>query len=506
MHALVPRPETPHGRLEVADDDDLLVFTVPKVTSPWRHRSDDTVPELDDRPPSPARLVPLPYRPVPRRASPTRKANHIPPLRDAPPPPTSDSEPMLAKLIPILGDHVGDVYAHVEAIHAAHVRKLHDERRSPSCVLTFNEQAAVQPELLRARHDEWRLLREQREEDCVINRERRLQEYSDHVEAQTTAYRREVRARAKHHTLLQASLRQVLAPLLVAAAAQFILRGVKMRWAAAALQATVRRCARHWRHLTQQHLALSNAATMLQLWLRESVKIKTVALKVFYGLRIFTRKVTLVQTFWRQHVAITAYRRRKLLRMWSDFELVEPPPVVLPEPEIAQKRDKKPPGGRRRSKKPEVPEETKRPYPTLPYPYPKFEIALRLAIIDQVLAEYQVSLRRRFRALEEDFYPYLLECLQGLEKDAPRSRVREKAQRYRLLGAVHAQLTRMPGALDAQASDGYAQLTLAASIDMCAMLHRANERLNPALYINTVGPNDPPPINRRGSSKRLSIG
>ncbi|KDO28360.1 hypothetical protein SPRG_06599 [Saprolegnia parasitica CBS 223.65] len=195
--------------------------------------------------------------------------------------------------------------------------------------------------------------------------------------------------------------------------------------------------------------------------------------------------------------------------MWYDFELVEPPPSVLPEPEILPaKQDKKPAAGHRRSKKPEVVvQETKRPYPTLPYPYPNFELALRLDIVDQVLAEYEGSLRRRFRALEDDLYPYLLECLQGLEKDAPRSRVRKKAQRYRLLGAVHTQLQRMPGALDAQASDGYAQLTLAASIDLPAMLHRANERLNPALYLNTAGPNDPPPpVSRHRSSKRLSVG
>ncbi|OQR83347.1 hypothetical protein ACHHYP_14823 [Achlya hypogyna] len=493
-----------HKRLRA---DFGVVFTIPKIVNPWKYQEAAHPEEHDERPKSPVRLSPLAHHPALRRRSPkpARKRLTVAPLRDAPQP--STEAPILARLVPILGDQVGDIYTHVEAIHIAHVRKLHEERAKPSCVFSFNEQAAVQPELLRQRHEHWCDIRDQREEDCHVNRERRRTEYMEHAQAQTTEFRRQMRERVAAHAAHQVALQRVLAPLLAGAAAQMYVATLRTHWAAAAQRKKLVHYARKWRAVTQSQVECARHAAVLRTWLRESAKVKTIALKVFYGLRVFTRKVTLVQSFWRRRKAEKRTNHLRLARLWDEFELIEPPKPELPvvvEPEASRpKRELERKKSRKKSKKVDTIADVKKPYPMLPYPYPKFEPALRAAIIREVLVEHDAVMRLKFRALEDDLYPFLVECLQGLHKDASRSVVREMARRHLVLGSVFVRLTQVPGALDATTIANYAELSLR-SIDMLAVLHRANERVNPALYMNVGNPESPPQTNRRGSDRSVT--
>ncbi|OQR91758.1 hypothetical protein THRCLA_22437 [Thraustotheca clavata] len=488
----------------------LIVFSVPKVQSPWKYHEkpvaskpiDSTTANAQsdtDSPKSPGRLAPLGYQPSPITSAyipinPSyrrRKALAVSPLSDAAKASLTDisnnhvkSEPFLAHLAPILGDQVEDIFAHVQAIHRAHVAKMKMERKKESCVFPFNELAAVKPELLEQRHASWVEQREQRTSDCQINRQRRYEEFMDHVQAHTTEYRQWMREVAAARAAHQASIQRILTPFFTSVFMQKCLILVQEHRLQEKTSHRLMHFARKWRKYARIQANYASAAFVLRHWLVESVKVKTIARKVFYGLGVFMTKVTLVQTYWRRKVAIRLVNRLRLIKMWDVFELTEPPKPKIIEPEPPKKIDKR---MRKKSQKTksftEKIEVKTKPYPTLHFPYPKFDESVRMTVIEEVLLEYEQCKREKFRELEEDLFPTLVETLQGIYHDKPRSYVRKIAFQHLLLGSVFTWLKGIPDLVDEATINNYSSLCVS-STDMLCVFHRANKIINHAAYIN----------------------
>ncbi|KAF0703674.1 hypothetical protein As57867_007547, partial [Aphanomyces stellatus] len=219
----------------------------------------------------------------------------------------------------------------------------------------------------------------------------------------------------------------------------------------------VQRLAARWRARTQASLGYAREATRLRHWLRESVKIKTLAHKVFYALRVYIGRVTLVQSLWRQRVATARVWRLHLDAQWTAFVATE----------TSSEKVRKP----RR----------------LGYPYPAIDPSIRAHVLDETLAAHVGQAKMRFRALEADLLPHLIQSLQGLDGTKSRSQVRALAAGFALLGRVGHALRGIPGALDAATEAAIASVDFGVRhIPLLPLVTAAYKLQNPSFFHEPV--------------------
>ncbi|ETW06866.1 hypothetical protein H310_02999 [Aphanomyces invadans] len=435
----VPKVKAPQGRLDV--EDDRLVYVLPRMVAPWKFRDEAMLEEVicaeyermaafieayQAREEAAARIMRSPgrqkrYPP----GSPTFRQVMLPSLTDASPLDTQHHVQPRERVMPrfIRGtiEQKQAFWDVIDAYRRHRAAKVAADRERGVCPYDFNQAAAGRPELLEQRHVEWVRRRAVLHDVCDENRRLRQDEAELHILESTTAFRIERRHREQAHAAHREQLRRVLPMVLAVAAAQWLRQTMWLQWQNHRRHVYVRKCAMRWRHQTQAHVACCRHAARLRHWLHESVRLKTIAHRVFYALRVYLRRVTLVQSLWRQKMAIRQVQLKRLEVQWRSF--VNTPDVNYD------------PSKRLRKGLP------------LKFPYPEIDPAIRHQVLLEAWLEYERQCRARFRAQEADLLPHLIQSLQGLHPDKSRAEVRAIAARHFILGSVLSTLQLIPGAL-----------------------------------------------------------
>ncbi|CAK4704248.1 unnamed protein product [Aphanomyces euteiches] len=449
VESVVPKPVAPLGHLDVVGDeeDSRVVFVTPKVSSPWKYklaspaeeqvakqeyermsayieefqRRQDVRPRMHRKSPkSPSRrhmpAVHLESIDVPTRES--RSSNHFLPATEE------------------------EKQAFWESMEAH--RRMRKEKSRHRSLFDFNLQAADHPQMLDDRHAAWLQHQSQFQEQCAETRQQREAEFEKRMQEATSEYRNHLRNLKRQHEAHQAALRPMLPIIFAAIAAHEFTTRMRALWALQCRIVHVKRIALRWRERTQRNLACAMHATRLRHWLRESVKIKTVAHKVFYALRVYISRVVLVQSLWRRKVATRYVQLRFLEARWKVF-IATPPEAPSPPSHASKEHVEKPKvkptvkvQPARRTKNPKL----------VSYPYPDIDLKFQNQILVEVVREHERDCRARFRAMEVDLLPHLIQSLQGVYVDRTRTEVRQMAANHALLGSVWTRLQAIPGALD----------------------------------------------------------
>ncbi|CAK5146756.1 unnamed protein product [Aphanomyces euteiches] len=401
VESVVPKPVAPLGHLDVVGDeeDSRVVFVNPKVSSPWKYklaspaeeqvakqeyeRMSAYIEEFQRR----QDVRPRMHRKSPK--SPSRRhmpAVHLEPI-DVPTRESRSSNHFL----PATEEEKQAFWESMEA-H----RRMRKEKSRHRSLFDFNLQAADHPQMLDDRHAAWLQHQSQFQEQCAETRQQREAEFEKRMQEATSEYRNHLRNLKRQHEAHQAALRPMLSIIFAAIAAHAFTTRMRALWALQCRIVHVKRIALRWRERTQRNLACAMHATRLRHWLRESVKIKTVAHKVFYALRVYISRVVLVQSLWRRKVATRYVQLRFLEARWKVF--IATPPEAPSPPSYASKEH---------VEKPKV-------KPTV----------------------------------KVDLLPHLIQSLQGVYVDRTRTEVRQMAANHALLGSVWTRLQAIPGALD----------------------------------------------------------
>ncbi|RHY83418.1 hypothetical protein DYB26_000413 [Aphanomyces astaci] len=329
-----PKEVAKDSRLDV--EGDQVVYILPKMVSPWKFRNEVMseavicdeyermaafIEAYQAREEASAR-----HRPFQKSAplgSPTFRQVLLPPLPD----PTSLDPQLrvqvhrhpLPRFIPGTIEQKEAFWDVMDAYHRHRAAKLARDRKLGVCVYDFNQVAAGRPEVLETRHAEWVRRRIVLDDECAENRRLRQDEADLHVQETTTAARIDRRHRQHADAVHRADVRRVLPMVLAAAAGQWFRHTMWETWQSHRCQRIVRQCAMRWRHHTLVHIECTRHATLLCHWLHESVKVKSLAHKVFYALRVYLRRVTLIQSFWRQKIAIRTVQVKRLDAQWTTF-------------------------------------------------------------------------------------------------------------------------------------------------------------------------------------------
>lgn len=125
---------------------------------------------------------------------------------------------------------------------------------------------------------------------------------------------REVRAR------LQVEAQTVLPTVMLCAFTHKLLARLLEHWAAQRLQIRLRGIVRFWRSQRASRSVNAYAALVLIHWLQKSVAVKSVAFKVFRGIRTYVRRVKKLQLLWRVKAAKRELHFRLLERLWIEQE------------------------------------------------------------------------------------------------------------------------------------------------------------------------------------------
>lgn len=175
-------------------------------------------------------------------------------------------------------------------------------------------------QLYEERHREWTEAHEYR---LIHNKERKAIEdeaFERKIFESTVEYRAQMRALREMRERLQREAQNVLPTVILCAFSQKMLAVLLARWNIQRLEIRLRGIVRLWRKQRSSRSTNSYAALVLINWLQKSVTVKSVALKVFRGVRLFLRRVKKLQLMWRMKTAKRELRFRILQRLWIEVE------------------------------------------------------------------------------------------------------------------------------------------------------------------------------------------
>lgn len=170
------------------------------------------------------------------------------------------------------------------------------------------------------RHRQWT---EVHENHILQSKERKAIEdevFERKIMESTTEYRAQMRMLREIRERLQIESQNILPTIMLCAFTQKMRVKMLDHWNTQRLQIRLRGIVRFWRQQRSSRSVNSYAALVLINWLQKSVAVKSVAFRVFRGIRTFLRRVKKLQQMWRVK---TAKRERNFLllqRLWIEQE------------------------------------------------------------------------------------------------------------------------------------------------------------------------------------------
>lgn len=170
------------------------------------------------------------------------------------------------------------------------------------------------------RHRQWA---ETHESHILQSRERKAIEdevFERKIMESTTEYRAQMRMLREIRERLQIESQNILPTIMLCAFTQRMRAKMLDHWNTQRLQIRLRGIVRFWRQQRSSRGVNSYAALVLINWLQKSVAVKSVAFRVFRGIRAYLRRVKKLQLMWRVK---SAKRERSFLllqRLWVEQE------------------------------------------------------------------------------------------------------------------------------------------------------------------------------------------
>lgn len=150
----------------------------------------------------------------------------------------------------------------------------------------------------------------------------------------TTEYRAQMRMLREIRERLQIEAQNVLPTVMLCAFTQRLFTKLLHHWDIQRLHTRLRGIVRFWRNQRSSRNVNSYAAHVLINWLQKSVAVKTVAFRVFRGIRAYLRRVKKLQLMWRVKSAKRELSFLILQRAWIEQETV----LVDAAVEVSEKR------------------------------------------------------------------------------------------------------------------------------------------------------------------------
>ncbi|KAG7393782.1 hypothetical protein PHYPSEUDO_004545 [Phytophthora pseudosyringae] len=189
-----------------------------------------------------------------------------------------------------------------------------------STPMGFNMETAFKRMLLQERHQLWVSTHERRLECNKIRKAQEDENYERRVTEASSEFRGQQRLQKRIREQLVCEAQNMQPIVMLGAFTQKMLNFLVMHWSARRLETNLSRTVRIWRKHRFVKRTNSHAAYLLIEWLQKSVAVKSVGFRVFRGLRIFIRRVKLVQGLWRIKQAIRKLKFLIIEKAWTDLE------------------------------------------------------------------------------------------------------------------------------------------------------------------------------------------
>lgn len=137
------------------------------------------------------------------------------------------------------------------------------------------------------------------------------------------AYRAQKRMLREVRGRLERQACALLPTIFLVVATQAMLNRLQEHWKRRQLKIRLRGIIHIWSRERIVNYECRNAARLLINWLQKSVTVKSVAFRVFRGIRTFVRRVKRIQRLWRGRVARRELSFRIIEKKWMDQELEE---------------------------------------------------------------------------------------------------------------------------------------------------------------------------------------
>ncbi|KAG2814564.1 hypothetical protein PC116_g17729 [Phytophthora cactorum] len=349
------------------------------------------------------------------------------------------------KLLPISdGDHTAfwetiRGYGRMRAYY--HQNVLAGGASSP---MGFNMEAAFKRMLLQERHQQWVSTHESRVENNKVRKAQEDENYERRVIEASSGFRAQLRLQKRIRVQLLCEAQNMQPIVMLGAFTQKMLNMLRLYWSQRRLESHLSRTIRIWRqHRVVKHNN-SNAARLLIEWLQNSVAVKSVGFRVFRGLRVFIRRVKLVQGLWRKKQATRKLKFLIIEKAWIELETQYVDAAI--EEHEGKRFEFDPFGDQIRSPKADPNQKIgsrKKREVWMRFVPESFRTPVILEFLQKIEKEYQ----EKFRSQEVDFFPQLVQTLRGEHPNRARTYIRAVATQHALCGKVVESLLQYPGAV-----------------------------------------------------------
>ncbi|KAG3107930.1 hypothetical protein PI124_g12987 [Phytophthora idaei] len=349
------------------------------------------------------------------------------------------------KLLPISdGDHTAfwetiRGYGRMRAYY--HQNVLAGGASSP---MGFNMEAAFKRMLLQERHQQWVSTHESRVENNKVRKAQEDENYERRVIEASSGFRAQLRLQKRIRVQLLCEAQNMQPIVMLGAFTQKMLNMLRLYWSQRRLESHLSRTIRIWRqHRVVKHNN-SNAARLLIEWLQNSVAVKSVGFRVFRGVRVFIRRVKLVQGLWRKKQATRKLKFLIIEKAWIELETQYVDAAI--EEHEGKRFEFDPFRDQIRSPKADANQKIgsrKKREVWMRFVPESFRTPVILEFLQKIEKEY----REKFRSQEVDFFPQLVQTLRGEHPNRARTYIRAVATQHALCGKVVESLLQYPGAV-----------------------------------------------------------
>ncbi|DBA00758.1 TPA: LOW QUALITY PROTEIN: hypothetical protein N0F65_001229 [Lagenidium giganteum] len=299
------------------------------------------------------------------------------------------------------------------------------------------------------KHLEWIAGHYTKMEEAKRRKEIEDEKHDEHIYQTTTAYRTEMRMLREARLRWINAAANLLPSVMLCCFTQRLFQELQYHWRLRWMQTRLRGMIRYWLLKRSQRGANEKAAHILIYWMQKSVALQSFSFRIFRGVRLFLRRVKILQRMWRVRMAKRRVAFLRLQKLWIQQEILQVD-AAAEEYERRQRRlqaEQAEAARRKRrsglhSKKSTSQIGNSEEWLTF------VDESIRTQVIHEYLRQKQSEFSAAFRQQEEELFPHLIQALRVEQPNRPRSYIKALATRFALLGKVYETLCLYPGAVD----------------------------------------------------------
>ncbi|TMW68737.1 hypothetical protein Poli38472_006205 [Pythium oligandrum] len=346
------------------------------------------------------------------------------------------------RLMPLTDDDQAEFWALMKQYQKLQMEYRKSVRQDQTSPMTFNVGAAWDKKIREEQHHWWIRAHDERILATLQRKAVEDEKFEQRILESTSEHRAKMRLLRQVREKLMFDAQNVMPTILLCAATHKMFVNLLANWKQRRLEVRLREIVHFWRQERTTRNSNVQAVRVLINWLQKSVAVKSVAFRVFRGIRTYVRRVKQLQRLWKVKIA---KRMRNFLiveKMWTELETAmvdkatEDYEQRLARVEQQAARKKKRAGTKAGSRD------------NLDKWMTFVTEDLRCEVIREFIRDKENEFSQRFRQQEEELFPHLVQTLRGQNPNRARSYIKAMALGYILLGRVHSVLQNYPGAVD----------------------------------------------------------